>query len=267
MFGKKRTKTPIIGIDIGTSYIKIAQFKEEKDKIKLVNFAFLPTPVESIRDGKIVKEDELAEVISSLMAFHGFQGKRVAAAVSGQAVTVKQITVEEIPKQEISEILKWELDKYVSYPTDQAVFDYQILAIDEKQKDKKKYKCLIAVAPLEVLTPLLSTLKKAKLEPFYFEADSFSELRLADFLTEKNEELNNSILVFVNIGVKNTMVEVTDGASIILTRIMPMGINFLKEGILEKMDASLEEAENAILNLVNLEEGAFFDEAEKKATD
>jgi type IV pilus assembly protein PilM len=268
MFKSKTVRTPVIGIDIGTSQIKMAQFKEDKDKIKLINFGFLPTPAGCLKNGKIIKEDELADAISTLVAFHGFQGKRVAASVSGQQVTVKQIVIEEVPKQDLGDLIKWELDKYISYPVDQAIFDYQILSIDEDEAGKKKYTCLVAVAPTEIVVPLLSTLKKAKLEPFYFEADSFSELRLADFLTAKEEELKNSILVFCNIGTTNTLVEVTENSNIDLTRIIPMGLNFIKEGIFSNMEATPEEAENALLSLVDLNENAeFADEISKKATE
>jgi type IV pilus assembly protein PilM len=269
MFRKKVVKTPVIGIDIGTSYIKVAQFEEEKGKIRLINFGLFPTPPGCLERGKIVKEDELAETLSTLMTFHEFRGKRVAASISGQAVTVKQMIVEELPKQELAEVLKWELDKYIAYPLEQAGFDYQVLATEASSdnKGKAKYKCIVAAAPLEILEPLLATLKKANLEPFYFEADSFSELRLAEFSITKTGELKNSVLVFVNIGTSNTLVEITEGENILLTRIIPMGIDFLKEEIMERMEATPAEAENAILNLINLEKGAFFSEdMERKTT-
>jgi len=269
MFGKKVVTTPVIGIDIGTSYIKVAQFGEEKGKIKLINFGLFPTPPGCVVKGKIVKEDELAATLSTLMTFYEFQGKRVAASISGQAVTVKQLVVEEMPKQELGEVLKWELDKFIAYPLDKAGFDYQVLAT-EKNSDsgKEKYKCVVAIAPSEILDPLLATLKKAKLEPFYFEADSFSELRLANFSTAKTGELENSVLIFINIGTSNTLVEITDGESILLTRIIPMGLDFLKEEIIENMEATPEEAENAVLNLINLEKAAVFaDEMGRKTTE
>lgn len=269
MFGKKVVATPVIGVDIGTSYIKVAQFEEEKGKIKLINFGLFPTPPGCMVKGKIVKEDELAETLSTLMTFYEFKGKRVAASISGQAVMVKQLLVAEVPKQELAEVLKWELDKFISYPLDRAGFDYQLLATEKGLNgEKEKYKCVVAIAPLEVLDPLLATLKKANLEPFYFEADSFSEIRLASFLTAKTGELKDSVLIFVNIGTSNTLVEITDGENILLTRIIPMGIDFLKEELMERMEATPAEAENAILNLINLEKAAVFgEELERKTTE
>lgn len=269
MFSKKVVKTPVIGIDIGSSYIKVAQFEEEKDKIRLINFGLFPTPPGCLVKGKIVKEDELAETLSTLLTFHEFKGKRVAASISGQAVTVKQLLVDEVPKQELGEVLKWELDKYIACPLDQVGFAYQVLATEESSEKagKEKYKCIVAAAPKEILEPLLATFKKANLEPFYFEADSFSELRLADFSLARAGELDNSVLIFINIGTSNTLVEITEGENILLTRIIPLGIDFLKEEIMERMEVTPAEAENAILNLINLEKDAiFYEDMERKTT-
>ena len=70
MFGLANKATPIIGVDIGTSTIKVAQFKREKNALSLVNFGVVPTPEGSIENGKIVKGDIISEALGSLLSLH-----------------------------------------------------------------------------------------------------------------------------------------------------------------------------------------------------
>ena len=116
MFGIKSKTTPIIGVDIGASTIKVAQFKRDKSALLLINFGVVPTPEGAIEEGKIVRGESISEALGALLALHSFVGKLVSASISGQLVTVRQITVDDIPRQPLDDIVKWDIEKHISYP-------------------------------------------------------------------------------------------------------------------------------------------------------
>ncbi len=200
MFGLGNKATPIIGVDIGSSTIKVAQFKRDKNGLSLVNFGVVPTPEGSIEEGKIAKGDVISEALGSLLSLHSFVGKRVSASVSGQLLTVKQVTVDEIPRQPLGDIVKWEMEKHISYPIEEAVFDYQVLSRSQTDDGGVKANCLVAVAPLDIVDALMGVIHKTQLEPVFIEVEPFAELRLVDYVSYKRPDLDAKTIVMVNIG-------------------------------------------------------------------
>lgn len=256
MFGLQSKATPIIGVDIGSSTIKVAQFKEDKSGLSLVNFGIVPTPAGAIEEGKIAKGDAIAEALGSLLTLHSFIGKRVSASVSGQLVTVKQVTVDEVPRQSLGDIVKWEMEKHISYPIEEAVLDYQVLSRGQADDGSVKASCLVAAAPLEIVNGLVNVLHKTHLEAVFIEVEPFAELRLVDYVAFKRPDLDAKTVVLVNIGSGMTSINVTDQSMIRLTRMISFGGARISQAIAQAMGVSSEKAEELKQELVNVDPDA-----------
>jgi type IV pilus assembly protein PilM len=252
VFGLENKATPIIGVDIGTSTIKVAQFKRDKNVLSLVNFGIIPTPEGSMEEGKIVKGDLISEALGSLLSLHSFVGKRVSASVSGQLVTVRQITVDEIPRQPLDDIVKWEMEKHISYPIEDAVFDYQVLSRSHTGDGGVKANCLVAAAPLEIVNALVGVIRKTHLEPVFIEVEPFAELRLVDYVSYKRPDLDAKTIVMVNIGSTITSVHVADQSVIRLTRMIPFGGARISQAIASALGVTTERAEDLKRESVNV---------------
>lgn len=253
MFGLENKATPIIGVDIGTSTIKVAQFKRDKNALNLVNFGVTPTPGGCIENGKIVKGDIISEALGSLLSLHSFVGKRVSASVSGQLVTVRQITVDDIPRQPLDDIVKWEMEKHISYPIEDAVFDYQVLSRSHTGDGGIKANCLVAAAPLEIVNALVGVIRKTHLEPVFIEVEPFAELRLVDYVSYKRPDLDAKTIVMVNIGSTITSVNVADQSVIRLTRMIPFGGARISQAIASTLGITIERAEELKRESVNMD--------------
>jgi len=253
VFGLGDKATPIIGVDIGTSTIKVAQFKRDKNALSLVNFGVAPTPEGCIENGKIVKGDIISETLGSLLSLHSFVGKRVSASVSGQLVTVRQITVDDIPRQPLDDIVKWEMEKHISYPIEDAVFDYQVLSRSHTGDGGIKANCLVAAAPLEIVNALVGVIRKTHLEPVFIEVEPFAELRLVDYVSYKRPDLDAKTIVMVNIGSTITSVNVADQSVIRLTRMIPFGGARISQAIASTLGITIERAEELKRESVNMD--------------
>ncbi|HZL83519.1 MAG TPA: type IV pilus assembly protein PilM [Candidatus Deferrimicrobium sp.] len=253
MFGLENKATPIIGVDIGTNTIKVAQFKRDKNALNLVNFGVAPTPEGCIENGKIVKGDIISEALGSLLSLHSFVGKRVSASVSGQLVTVRQITVDDIPRQPLDDIVKWEMEKHISYPIEDAVFDYQVLSRSHAGDGGIKANCLVAAAPLEIVNALVGVIRKTHLEPVFIEVEPFAELRLVDYVSYKRPDLDAKTIVMVNIGSTTTSVNVADQSVIRLTRMIPFGGARISQAIASTLGITIERAEDLKRESVNMD--------------
>jgi type IV pilus assembly protein PilM len=256
VFGLGNKATPIIGVDIGSSTIKVAQFKEDKNGLSLVNFGVVPTPDGSIQDGKIVKGDVISEALGSLLSLHSFVGKRVSASVSGQMVTVRQVTVDEVPRQPLEDIVKWEMEKHISYPIEEAVFDYQVVSRSQMDDGSIKANCLVAMAPLEIVNALVGVIRKTQLQAVFIEVEPFAELRLVDFVSYKRPDLDAKTIVLVNIGSNITSINVADQSMIRLTRMLPFGGTRISQAIASALGISTERADQLKQETVNVDPDA-----------
>ncbi len=237
-------KTPVIGIDLGSGYIKMAQFKNTPKGLSLVNFGLLPVPEGAIQEGRIVRPKEVSDSIKELIKFHSFIGNRAVAAVSGQLVIVKELIMEDIPENELDEAIKWEMEKFLPFSIDKAVFDYQVLnKILIEEDGSEKLDVLSVAAPLEAVQSIVEVLKDANLEPVALEVEAFSELRLLRFIPTFNIEENDVLLTVANIGYNYTSLNMIDKGFVRFSRTLPMGGKKITEAISQFSGKPFEEAE------------------------
>jgi type IV pilus assembly protein PilM len=235
-------KTPVIGVDLGSGFIKMAQFKEEQNQLKLVNFGVLSVPEGAIVEGRIEKTRELAEILKELISFHSFIGNRIVANVSGQLVVVKEIIIDALPENELDEAIKWEIEKFLPFPLDKAVFDYQILNEVLEGGKVKKLNILVAAAPLEVVELTAELFKLANLEPVALEVEPFSVLRLLRFDPDFSFE-NEILFPIINIGYNYTSINMVDKGMVRFSRTIPTGGRKITDSIASTLGKSFEEAE------------------------
>jgi len=236
-----RAKTPVIGVDLGSGNIKMAQFKGEQNELKLVNFGVLPVPEGAIVEGKIEKPKEIQEIIKELISFHSFLGNRVVANLSGQLVFVKELLMEDLPDAELYEAIRWEIEKFLPFPAEKATFDFQVLARAEDEKSTK-LDILVAAAPIDIVQQTVELFRMANLEPIAIEVEPFAVLRLLHY-TPEFKLSNDVLLLIINIGHNYTTINMLNKGMIHFSRILPVGGKKITEAISHSLGKSFEEAE------------------------
>jgi len=79
MFGKKKST---VGLDIGSSSIKVVEIARERSGDRLVNYGISEPLSEAIVDGEIMDRQMVQEAISNLMESRQIRNKSVVTAVS-----------------------------------------------------------------------------------------------------------------------------------------------------------------------------------------
>src|SRR5512140_3105353 len=96
-----------VGLDVGSSAIKVVQLKQYKRGVELVNFGIEPVPPQSIVDGSVMNTGAVAEAISSLFQKLKIRQKEVGLAIAGHSVIIKKITVPTMTEDELEEQINW----------------------------------------------------------------------------------------------------------------------------------------------------------------
>ena len=76
-------KKDVIGIDIGSSSIKMVHLREAKGSFQLANLGLAILPPEAIVDNAIMDSSVIVDIIKGLVESHGIKTKHVAVYTMG----------------------------------------------------------------------------------------------------------------------------------------------------------------------------------------
>jgi type IV pilus assembly protein PilM len=127
-FSRKQT---LVGIDIGTYSIKLAQLKKAGRGHQLQHFGVMPLLPEAIVDGTIANAGAVVEALRNLVRMEKLKTKDVATVISGPSVIVKKIRVPQMTEKELSENLQWEAEQHIPFEISEVNLDFQILPSTE----------------------------------------------------------------------------------------------------------------------------------------
>ena len=131
-----------LGLDIGSSAVKLVQLRESKKGIQLANLAMAPLPPEAIVDGAVMNATALVSAIQSLVADQKLKAKDVAVSISGRPVIIKKISLPAMTEAELEESIKWEAEQYI-HGIDDVYIDHQVL----QSRPEQGQICLLYTSP------------------------------------------------------------------------------------------------------------------------
>ena len=139
------TKNSILGIDIGTSNIKIVHLKQN-EKWQLVNWALTKTPKNVMVNSRITDRNKLALTLKDVLSQNNIKEKKAVTAVSNHRIITRYITLPNMPLNELKEAVKWEAKNLFPIFNDNLLIDTKVL----KRTDDNKLKIVL---PVLIKTP------------------------------------------------------------------------------------------------------------------
>ncbi len=164
----KDIATGSVGVDIGSSAVKIVRLEKTKEKVKILGFA-----VEKIVDKNFRDALSKALLTANICAYQS-----VAVAVTGQGVVSRSIELPLMSKSELESSMQFEIEKYVPFPLAEVSSDYAVI---QEMRDKAKMSVLIAAAKSELINEKYNLVKEVNLNLKVVDLDC---LALANFFTE-----------------------------------------------------------------------------------
>ena len=146
LFSKKKD---IVGVDIGSSAVKLVQLRELKGGYQLQNVGILPLPAEAIVDNTLMDSSSISGVIKNLVTSLGVKVKDVACSISGNSVIIRKIVLPAMPSEELEDQIHWEAEQYIPFDINDVNIDFQILAAD--QHDPSKMEVLLVASKKDII--------------------------------------------------------------------------------------------------------------------
>jgi type IV pilus assembly protein PilM len=229
----------LVGLDIGTSAIKVFQLKESGGGFQLVHADVKPLDPEVIVDGTVMDAERVVSAVRQLFRENRIKVKNAALSVSGISVIVKKINLPEMTEEELDESIQWEAEQYIPFDIEDVNIDYQILRPIGEDGNRQMEVLLVAVKK-DKINEYASLVEEAGLTPVIVDVDAFT----LENMYEVNYELNREeavALIDIGAGLMNINV-ILDGTSA-FTRDISIGGNHFTEAIQKEFGLSFEDAE------------------------
>src|SRR5262245_36614856 len=136
-----------IGLDIGSSSIKVVQTKASKGKVQLLAFGMEPLPPQTIVDGTIMNQSAVVDAIRELIGRLKLRQREVALAIAGHSVIIKKIAIPPMTDDELAEQIPWEAEHHIPFAKDDVEIDYQVTS---RQNATGQMELILVAAKKEV---------------------------------------------------------------------------------------------------------------------
>jgi type IV pilus assembly protein PilM len=227
----------VVGLDIGSSAVKVIQIKESKRGLQLLSFGMAPLPPEAIVDGALMNSSAIVDTILELYARTRIKNKDVAIGIAGHSVIIKKISLPAMTPEELEESIQWEAEQYIPFDINDVNIDVEIL---NPNAQGGQMDVLLVAAKKEIVNDYTAVVTEAGLNPVIVDVDSFA----VQNQFERNYDLHrDDSVVLVNVGASVTSINILAKGVSSFTRDITMGGNQFTEEIQKQLNVSYEEAE------------------------
>ena len=235
-------KEYIIGLDIGSSSVKVAQFIAKEDGLHLVRAEM--KEVNAAEDDKL-NEKEMVLAIRHLLRGIDLKKSHITVSINCSETAIKKVSAPYMPKSELREGIMLEAKNYFHFPVDQAMLDFEVMG-DVVEKGIRKYDVMVGVCPINTVNKYLSIVQKAGIKPASFVPSSYALQKFSQILSSKA----GGTQCYVDIGQLHTELIICKDGLLVFSRKIPLcGSDFTRAmtGTLVsgkgKVQLSMEEAE------------------------
>lgn len=236
------SKKDIVGIDVGSSAVKLVRLSESRGNFHLVNIGILPLAPETIVDNTIMDSTSIVEAIQNLMVSMKVKAKRVATSVSGHSVIIRKIMLPIMTEAELEASIQWEAEQYIPFDISEVNIDFQIVGPDSK--DPSQMNVMLVAAKKDFVNDFVGVFAEAGLEPVVMDIDCFAVENMFDY---NYGFVEDEVVALIDLGASATSVNVLKGDVSVFTRDIQAGGNLLSEELQKRLGIGSEDAEKAKL--------------------
>jgi len=235
LLGRKKN---VIGLDIGSSSIKLVELLEGKTGFKLQHLGMSSLPPEAIVDGALMDSVTIIDTIRELLSTSKVKTKDVVTSVSGHSVIVKKVALPFMTEAELEESIRWEAERYIPFDINDVNIDFQIFGSNPENPEVMDV--VIVAAKKDIINDYVSVIMEAGLNPVIIDIDAFA---LENMLEINYEIGKDEVVAIANVGASTTSINILKNNVSGFTRDIFRGGNQITEDIQRQLHVDYDEAE------------------------
>ncbi len=240
MLGRKKG---LLGVDIGSSSVKISLLEGTKEGAKVKDLWISPLPPEAIAEGDIMERDAVVETLKRYIDEKKPSTKNVASFIPNpRALNIKRIKMDKLPPEEVKEQIKWQAEQYFGLDPTEISVDGDIVDPDVSETE---IEVMLVAARNDAVLDYVSVLKSSGLAPKVLDVHVFALYNVFEFNypdIAKSEDINGVL----HIGKNFSTVFYFAGKGPYLIRDIRISIRDLINMMQERLDLSYEDSEAII---------------------
>jgi len=245
MFGFFSRKNGCLGIDIGTTGIKIVELKKENNLPIFVNYAISCDSGSLLQSrGLEILDGEAKDLMNTILKKGNFGTQNTVLGIPGFFSLVFFVDLPEMPENEISQAVKFEAARFIPTPLAEVSLGWEIVGgqqekpVDGSQGASHARKIQIMVVSVPKVTTLKyeEIAKTAKLDLKAMEVENFAAVRSL----VGNDK---GTFMVVNIGAKATDFTIASDGVVRVTRNIDVGGSEISRSLASGLNIDLERAD------------------------
>jgi len=237
-----RKQRPMIGVDIGSTAVKLVELAPGRgsDPYRVEALALEPLPPGAVLEKKIAEVDKVGEALGTALARCRTKTRRAAVAVAGSAVITKVLSLSaDLSDAEMEAQIQLEADQYVPYPLEEVNLDFDVLG--PTQGSDGMVDVLLAASRQENVDDRVAALELAGLGAEIVDIESNAIENACGALT-KNGESPEALVAVADIGSSTTTLHVLHHGQNIYAREQSFGGQQLLEEVQRRAGGTPDDA-------------------------
>jgi len=232
----------LVGVDIGTSSIKVVQLKETRKGVGLIRFGYSALPPQTIVDGHIMNSQNVVEALNKIFSENKIKQRDVALSISGQAVIIRKITVPMMTSAELDEQIQWEAEQHIPFDIKDVHVDYEVL---RRRPDAGQMDLLLVAAKRDEINDYANIARTARLRPIVVDIEAFTVQNVFEMNRGIPQDMTFAI---INVGASLASINIISKGTSAFTRDIANGGNYISEQIQRQLGVPFEQAEEYKIN-------------------
>jgi type IV pilus assembly protein PilM len=245
MFGLFSSKNRYLGVDIGTTGIKIVEIRREQNLPVISNYAISYDSGSLLQSrGLEILDEQVRDVLKNVLKFGNFGTRKAIFGIPGFLALISFIEIPDMPPAEIDKAVRFEANKYIPTPLDEVSLGWEIIgSFQEKPleggqaaRQVQKLHIMIVTVPKAAVEKLNLIASGAKLDVSAMEIENFATVRCI----VGNDK---GTFMIANIGAKATDFTVVSDGVIRVTRSIGVGGAEISRSLASGLGIDLQRAD------------------------
>lgn len=238
----------LLGLDIGSTSIKIAELDASRGGATLQSFVMVPMPPMALGTGEIADLSSVGTILQKV--FRDLKSKRNSVAIGmwGTSVLVKRISVPKVDKKLIMEQLKFEAEQHIPFDINNVTLSYHSLPFSTATDSMD---LLLVASQNEVMRQYMQVVESAGHSCPIIDVAGFA---LANLFEINYGKITNEVVAVFNIGSQVTNFVALQNGEIIFCRDVPVGGGTYNAELSKNFGLTFQESESLKLSVAKGQE-------------
>ncbi len=244
----KKPSKRFLGIDIGTTSIKIVELSGQKERIKLENYGeigaqmFYKKPFRTFEKSTLLLSNkDIAKAIGAIFKEAKIENREAVFSIPDFSTFFTFLDLPPMTQEEISSAVQFKARQHIPLPLSEVVLDWSIIGsiIEEgkvSNREKAGIKVLLVAVPHEVINQYQEIARLSQIRLLALEAEVFGLVR--SLIKDKK-----GIITLVDIGAQSTTISIIENGVLKITYSFDVSGNELTRLLSKSLNISYNKAE------------------------